>query len=65
MNISFPSSYMQAKLNAQLPPGNYMSSDERTCRRRAREAEWKFRVSKGYERDTFWNKVKFRLTHSD
>lgn len=42
-----------------------MSSAERVCRRQARDAEWKFRVSKGYEKDTFWNRVKFNMTHKD
>lgn len=26
-------------------------------------AEWNFRVSKGYVKDTFWNRLWFRLTH--
>ena len=25
--------------------------------------EWNFRVSKGYVKDTFWNRLWFRLTH--
>ena len=40
-----------------------MTLDERACRRKAREAEWNFRVSKGYVKDTFWNRLWFRLTH--
>ena len=28
-----------------------------------RDAEWNFRVSKGYVKDTFWNRLWFRLTH--
>ncbi len=28
-----------------------------------RELEWNFRVSKGYVKDTFWNRLWFRLTH--
>ena len=42
-----------------------MDTSERACRRQARDAEWKFRVSKGYEKDTFWNRVKFNMTHKD
>lgn len=42
-----------------------MGTSERACRRQARDAEWKFRVSKGYEKDTFWNRVKFNMTHKD
>ena len=63
MNISFPASYLQGKLNAELPPPHDMDSDERACRKRAREAEWKFRVSKGYEKNTFWSHLWFRMTH--
>ena len=37
--------------------------DEQDCRKRARDAEWNFRVSKGYVKDTFWNRLWFRLTH--
>ena len=55
----------QCSFNTQLPLKDPMSADERACRRRAREAEWKFRVSKGYEKDTFWNRLKFRMTYSD
>ena len=55
MNLSFPASYLQAKLNAELPPPHDMT----------REAEWNFRVSKGYVKDTFWNHLRFRLTHRD
>ena len=43
MNLTFPASYLQAKLNA----------------------EWNFRVSKGYVKDTFWNHLRFRLTDRD
>ena len=42
-----------------------MSHAEKVCRRQARDAEWRFRVSKGYEKDTFWNRVKFNMTHKD
>lgn len=65
MNLTFPASYLQAKLNAELPPPHDMTLDERACRRKAREAEWNFRVSKGYVEDTFWNHLRFRLTDRD
>ena len=65
MTVSGPLYVAQCALNARLTPEDRMSADERACRRRARDAEWRFRVSKGYEKDTFWNKVKFRLTHSE
>ena len=29
MNLSFPASYLQAKLNAELPPPHDMTLDER------------------------------------
>ena len=33
-----------------------MTLDERACRRKAREAEWNFRVLQGLPlKDTFWN----------
>ena len=47
MNISFPAECLKGRLNAELPPPHDMGSDERACRKRAREAEWKFRVSPG------------------
>ena len=53
MNISFPAECLKGRLNAELPPPNDMTRDERSCRKQAREAEWKFRVSKGYVKDTF------------
>ena len=56
---------LQIKMSQTLPPEDRMSSAERVCRRQARDAEWKFRVSKGYEKDTFWNQVKFNMTHKD
>ena len=27
------------------------------------DGDWNFRVSKGYVKDTFWNRLWFRLTH--
>ena len=42
-----------------------MGREEKVCRRQARDAEWAFRVSKGYEKDTFWNHVRFNMTHKD
>ena len=44
MNLSFPASYLQAKLNAELPPPHDMTLDERACRRKAREAGWQVKV---------------------
>mgnify|MGYP006998810993 CR=1 FL=1 len=43
--------------------GSRPDGDEQDCRKRARDAEWNFRVSKGYVKDTFWNRLWFRLTH--
>ncbi|WP_297232825.1 hypothetical protein [uncultured Flavonifractor sp.] len=63
MNGAF--AMMQARLSQNLPPEDRMDASERACRRRARDAEWNFRVSKGYEKDTFWNRVKFNMTHKD
>ena len=56
---------MQGRLNADLPADSRLDSQERACLRQAREAEWRFRVSKGYEKDTPWNHFKFRMTHPD
>ena len=63
MNISFPAECLKGRLNAELPPPDDMTRDERSCRKQAREAEWKFRVSKGYVKDTFWSHLWFRMTH--
>ena len=63
MNGAF--AMMQARLSQDLPPEDRMGTSERACRRQARDAEWKFRVSKGYETDAFWNRVKFNMTHKD
>ncbi|WP_297290470.1 hypothetical protein [uncultured Flavonifractor sp.] len=56
---------LQIKMSQNLPPEDHMDHEERACRKRARDAEWSFRVSKGYEKDTFWNRVKFNMTHKD
>ncbi len=56
---------LQVKMSQSLPTEDRVSHEEKSCRRRARDAEWKFRVSKGYERDTFWNRVRFNMTHKD
>ena len=56
---------LQVKMSQNLPPEDRMSHEEKSCRRRARDAEWKFRVSKDYERDTFWNRIRFNMTHKD
>ena len=47
------------------PPYDATGGDEKACRRRVRDAEWNFRVSTGYEKGTFWNRVKFRMTRRD
>ena len=56
---------LQIKMSQNLPPEDRMDGEERACRKRARDAEWNFRVSKCYEKDTFWNRLKFRMTHKD
>ncbi|WP_130870343.1 hypothetical protein [Intestinimonas massiliensis (ex Afouda et al. 2020)] len=56
---------LQIKMSQNLPPEDRMSHDEKVCRKQARDAEWQFRVSKGYEKDTFWNRMRFRMTHKD
>lgn len=63
LNGSF--AMMQARLSQSLPPDDRMDRDERACRKQARDAEWRFRVSKGYEKDTFWNRVRFYMTYND
>lgn len=39
----------------KAPP---LGGDEKAALRRADEAERAFRVSKGYEKDTLWNRIK-------
>ena len=63
--VSLFSDLARDRLNVDLPPYDSMDPEDRRCRRRARDAEWNFRVSKGYEKDTFWNRLKFRMTHRD
>ena len=50
---------LEGRLSSTLPHYDRPDGDEQDCRKRARDAEWNFRVSKGYVKDTFW----FRLTH--
>lgn len=38
-----------------------LGRDEKAALKRAEEAERAFRASKGYERDTFWNRLKRRF----
>ena len=54
---------LEGRLSSTLPHSDGPDGDEQDCRKRAREAEWNFRVSKGYVKDTFWNRLWFRLTH--
>ena len=65
LGMSAAFAMMQARLSQNLPPDDRMSHAEKVCRRQARDAEWRFRVSKGYEKDTFWNRVKFNMTQKD
>lgn len=51
--------YMQAKLNTTLNEYGKVSHGEKKALRQAKQAEWAFRVSKGYERDTFWSRLAF------
>ena len=41
---------------------SYMGQDERKAHKQAKEAEKAFRASKGYEPDTFWCRLKKKLT---
>ena len=59
MNLSFPLLLSTGQAQRRLPPPRY-DPGRRACRRKAREAEWNFRVSKGYVKDTFWNHLRFR-----
>ena len=54
---------LEGRLSSTLPHYDRPDGDEQDCRKRARDAEWNFRVSKGYVKDTFWNRLWFRLTH--
>ena len=38
--------------------GGGLGRDEKASLRQAKEAERAFRVSKGYEKDTLWNRIK-------
>ena len=52
---------LEGRLSSTLPHYDRPDGDEQDCRKRARDAEWNFRVSKGYVKDTFWNRLWFRL----
>ena len=54
---------LEGRLSSTLPHYARPDGDAQDCRKRARDAEWNFRVSKGYVKDTFWNRLWFRLTH--
>ena len=54
---------LEGRLSSTLPHYDRPDGDEQDCRKRARDAEWNFRVSEGYVKDTFWNWLWFRLTH--
>lgn len=49
------------KLGRQEGAPGYMSREERQAYRRAEAAAHAFRVSKGYEPDTFWFRLKQKL----
>ncbi len=64
MNLSFPPliyrpSSTRSSASPRYDPGRARLPPQ------AREAEWNFRVSKGYVKDTFWDHLRFRLTHRD
>ena len=54
---------LEGRLSSTLPHYDRPDGDEQDCRTRARDAEWNFRVSKGYVKDPFWNRLWFRLPH--
>lgn len=64
-NLTFSASHLRAKFNAEPPPPHDMILDEHVCRRKTREAERNFRVSKDYMKGTFWNHLRLRLTNRD
>ena len=43
---------LEGRLSSTLPHYDRPDGDEQDCRKRARDAEWNFRVSKGYVKDT-------------
>ena len=54
----------RARLNAELynnPFDAKVGADEKAALRRARKAERAFRVAKGYEPDTLWNRIRKKL----
>ncbi len=54
---SWTSMLLGRKRAEDLPMGR----DEKAALKRAEEAERAFRASKGYEPDTFWNRLKRRF----
>ena len=56
---------LQIKMSQTLPPEDRMSSAERVCRRQARDAEWKFRVSKGKESNPLGSGANSNMPHKE
>lgn len=61
-----PSQLQQGKMNAELITGEtqpYLSRAEKKALKQAREAEKAFRVAKGYEKESFWIRLrrKFKI----
>lgn len=55
-------SVMQGRLNAELmskSSGGDMGRDEKSTCKKAKYAEMEFRISKGYEKDNVWTRIKY------
>ena len=61
-NGTLPCVFMSCMVAEGLFDGT--GRDEKRALRQAAEAEYAFRVSKGYEKDTLWNRMKARLRAS-
>ncbi len=61
-SFSDPGSITQGRLNTELmsnSAGTDTNRDENSARKRAKYAEMTFRISKGYEKDSLWTRIKY------
>ena len=56
-----PSGLQQGKMNAELSAGEtqpYLTSGEKKALRQAEKAEREFRIARGYEKPSLWERFK-------
>lgn len=59
-----PGQLQQGKMNTELITGEtqpYLNGAEKKALRQAKKAEHAFRVSKGYERENVWERLRRKL----